>query len=441
MLLRLDCKFYFVGIGGIGMSSLALYLSKKGCVVAGSDRAYSDILKTLQLNGVDAKVGSYDNLIKNYDVIVYSSAINDQNLEIVAAKKLNKILISRAELLSSILSCYRYTVGVAGTHGKTTATCMLSHIFTCASVPITSFIGGIDLKFNNLISNGIDTAISEVCEYKGNVDKINSYVAVVLNVDNDHLDYYKTFDNLKSSFINFLQRSEYKIINADDEVLKNYKSKNVISYGVNASADYKAEKLRSVNGKYIFDVYKRDKKYLTVKLDVYGKHNVYNALSAIAVCDYVFKIDKQKIIDGLYNYKGCLRRMEYLGKYLGVDVIADYCHHPKEIEKTLDMAKEKYGGDYLTLFQPHTYSRTKLLFDDFKEVFKDENVVFYKTYSAREDFDEQGSVKRLAFELSKNYVEKFESVKSILLKNKNVKALFILGAGDLYDIVKKKLQK
>ncbi len=427
---------HFIGICGQGMSVLAKYFYDLGMAITGSDINYNS---TNNLNFATKIYNTHAKTnVQNADIIVYSSAIKEDNIELKTAKKLNIPTYSRSQILGQIFKSYNYSIGVAGTHGKTTATCMFSHVLISAKLSFTSFIGGEDQSLSNYVFNYLkEILVSEVCEYNNNVKDISPLISVVLNIDNDHLDTYKSIYNIKSAFFSYLDRAKYRIISSDDDYLKNYNNKNVISFGIENPATYNAYDITSNNGKYSFTTSLQNNDKLRVNLNVYGKHNIYNALSVIAVCDSVLKIDSKYIKLGLENFKQVKRRFESLGEYLGYNVLADYCHHPKEIFSTLNTLKEVYGTDYTIIFQPHTYSRTKLLFNDFVSVFKNENVLIYKEYPSRENYDYSGSAQKLALSLNCRYFSNIKNLKNALKTEKYNKNLILLGAGDLYEKFKK----
>lgn len=423
---------HFIGICGAGMSVLAKYFYDLGMEITGSDINYTKD----KLNFNYKKIYNSHNKsnVLRADIVIYSSAVSEDNIELKTAKKLNIPVYSRGQILGQIFNSYNYSIGVAGTHGKTTATCMFSHVLNSANLAFTSFIGGEDETFSNYVNNYLkEIFVAEVCEYQNNIKNVSPSISVVLNIDNDHLDTYKSVYNVKNSFFKYLDRGKYKVICLDDPFLKGYKGENVITYAIESDADYKAFDIKSNKGKYSFSCKLKDGKIIKVNLNVYGEHNIYNALSVIAVCDRIFCIESEAIKRGLEDFKGVKRRFEYLGIYKNYNLIADYCHHPKEIKSTLKTIKEIYGNDYQIIFQPHTYSRTKLLFNDFIDVFKNENIILYKEYSAREKYDYNGSAEKMANHLKCSYIENVKKLKNAINIEKYSKNLILLGAGDLYE--------
>ncbi len=436
MRLNNSFKIHFIGILGNGMSVLAKYLKSMGFDVAGSDitknKTYYDLIK----NDISVYIGHLANNVTNADIVIYSSSISKNNVEYKEAVKLNKAIYKRAELLSIIISTFKNSVGISGSHGKTTCSAMAMHILKKSLISYTALIGGNDSELKNYIySDNKDVLISEICEYDKNIDYISSKIAVVLNIDNDHLDSYSGFYELKNSFYNYLNRAKYKIVCADDENLKNYKNTNVITFAINNKAKYRAENITNHKGKYSFTCKISGNRKIKVNLNVYGKHNIYNALANIAIFDSVFKFDGDIIKSGLESFCMVERRFEYLGVLNGVKFYSDYSHHPTEILESLKVYKEILNNDYTVIFQPHTFSRTKLLFNEFIKVFKNENVIIYNTYPAREKYIYLGSAKRLARGLKCKYIKNEKKLKKLIINEKYTKNFILLGAGNLYDIV------
>lgn len=430
---------HFIGIGGIGNSGLAKYLICKGFLVSGSDAYYGAQVKELESLGAKICKNNESEMIEKCDIVVISSAIKSDNESLVLAKKLKKPIYKRSQLLKIITACFETVIGIAGSHGKTTATAMLTSILHSAGLNFTSFIGGNDNKFGNFYyKQNSKIVVSEVCEYDKNIYDFNANIGVVLNVDNDHLDTYNNIENLQKAFFDYLDRAKTKIICADNAILSSYKGKKT-TYGIEKQANYNAINLHEKSGKYSFDVCFNGKKTFRVNLSVYGLHNVYNALSVIAVCKEL-NIKNNHITQGLKNFEGVGRRFEILGKVGEIKFIADYCHHPTEIACTLQTLKQLYKGDYLIVFEPHTYSRTKLLFSDFLTVFNGENPIIFKTFSAREKYNYLGSGGNLAKNIKgAKYVKTVKKLFEFISKT-NVSNVVVLGAGNLYFEVKNALK-
>ena len=427
-------KIHFIGIGGISMSALALFCKEKGFLVSGSDVKESSLTDKLKKQGI--KITEHDKRnVKDCDLVVYNSAITNENEELKESVKLNIPLIKRSELLGRIIKSYKESVAISGSHGKTTATAMLTHIIS-KTKKVTAFIGGEDKVFSNYIYNDGDFIIAEACEYKKNFLDLEPKIAVVLNIDNDHLDSYKTLENEIETFKTFAF-NKILFVNADDENAVKIKNNTTFTFGITNKAEYTAKNIKKGDMGYSFSVYAFNRYLGRINLKIQGKHNIYNALSAIAVADY-YKIGFTKIKEGLENFTGVKRRFEKIGRFLDKDVFCDYAHHPKEIE-TLFLGKNL--KNYAVIFQPHTYSRTEFLMDDFIKVLKTaKNLIIYKTYPAREEYNIAGDAQTLFIKLKEYnkkclYVDSEKELKKALKGfYKGIKAYIFVGAGDIYDV-------
>lgn len=435
-----NLKIYFIGIGGIGMSSLALYLKSKNFIVLGSDKSISKQTKILTKNGIIVYNEKNLQAVESSDIIVYTSAISDSDLELNLAKKLQKPTYTRSQLLNLIISSFDKSIGVSGSHGKTSITAMIASILDCAKKSFTAFIGGFTSKYSNFYTDQKkQLVVSEVCEFKKAIYDIKVDYAICCNIDNDHLDSYKSIENIKDAFYSYLDRSKVKIVCNDDEYLKGYKGENVYTYGIKNKSFAMAKNVTELIGKYSFDLVIDNKNYGRINLNVFGEYSVYNALSAILTC-YLLNVPINDIKKGIASYNGVERRFEYLGKLYKKNIILDYAHHPTEIKNAIITAKQVFKDNLFIIFEPHTYSRTKLLFYDFINVFDGENVSFYKTFSAREDYIFDGSSEKLAITLNKKYLETYEEVLNAI-KSTNCNNVFIIGAGELYDKLKLQTKK
>ncbi|MBQ3235713.1 MAG: hypothetical protein IJA97_06110 [Clostridia bacterium] len=428
-----NLSVYMIGVGGFGMATLCAFLLDKGFTVSGSDKVKGSTVCKLIEKGLIFYKGHEGDYLKDADIVIYSSAISDENSELKLARTLNKAIYKRSELLNLVLSSHSRSIGISGSHGKTTSTAMLYEILSVNNPFVSCFLGGEYKGIRTPLKNKV--AIAEICEYAKNINDINCDYSVCLNIDNDHLDSYGNIENLRSVFCSFLSRSKIKFINADDCRLSLYRAKKTVTFGILNDCDYKAENILFSSGNYTFDLIEKGEYKCKITLSVVGKHNVYNALSAIAVSRVVFKCNYEQIIQALKNFKGVERRFEFMGELYGKQIICDYAHHPTEIESVLKTVKEIYKKDYLVVFQPHTYSRTKLLFKDFFRVLKGENAIIYKEYPSREEYDFEGSSERLAKELELCYYDNFFELLS-KVKRSRKKVVIVLGAGNLYnDIV------
>ncbi len=418
------------------MSALAFYLKKRGCYVQGSDIVNNEIKEELELNGIKVFDCHNKKNIGKVDVVVYNFAIKQNNEELLEAKKKKLKILTRAELLAEIASNYKCVISISGSHGKTTTTAMLYSCLKSAKLSPTLHIGGIikGQKFG-FIDGKNDYFITEACEYKDSFLKLKSDVGVVLNIEKEHLDYFKTVENEIKSFQKFVDNSK-KVVLYDNLLV--YKD-DILTYGKDNS-NIVAKNIKLENHKYSFDCYINCKYFDTFVLNAVGYHNIYNSLAVIGVC-YLLSIEKKYIVDGLKNFVGVKRRFEILS--LGEHyVVHDYAHHPTEIQKTISTFKENIGNKkMLVVFQPHTYSRTKTLFNEFISSFDlCDEILMVKTYPAREKYDKYGSSYALYKSLKErgkkcDYVADFSiGIKKILKKIKQNYAVLILGAGDIDNL-------
>lgn len=429
-------KIYFIGIGGISMSALAKYLSTNGYMVSGSDAIYSEQTESLAFYGVKTFIGVDGNRreIADADLVVYTDAISPTHEELVLARNLDKKLLSRADLLNIIGGNFDNVIAVAGSHGKTTCTSMCAHVLKSVDVPFTAHIGGEDSVFGNFYTSGKEYFLTEVCEYKRNLLKMQSTVAVVLNIDKDHMECYKDEEDLMDCFRCYCMQAKTAFVCADDERCQ--KLGDCSTFGIESvGADYRAVGIKGGNEGYAFTVEEYGKELCRIRLQSVGKHNIYNALSAFAAMRY-FGFNEREIKRGLESFNAVKRRFEKIGSYKGATFICDYAHHPREIMATLAMAESVCKGRLFVVFQPHTYSRTRLLFNEFVNVLKPiEELLIYKTFPAREKYDEEGSAKRLALEVGSLYAENTCMLKTWLNKTlKEGDTVLFLGAGDIYYI-------
>ncbi len=441
-------KVYFIGIGGVSMSGLAKLLLCRGFSVFGSDKRKSS--STLELASLGATVfysHSPSNL-DGVDLVVYSSAIPENNPELSFAVSNGIPVYKRSQLLGEILSSFKCSVAVSGCHGKTTATAMLSSVFIRANLSPTVFLGGDYCDYGNLLLGKSDIAVAEACEYKKSFLDISPKVAVVLNIDNDHLDSFDGMKDVVSSFKRFVG-SRLAVINADDKYYNEISNCTTVSFGIDNVATYYAQDIKQTEKGISFTACAYAKPYGRIKLMINGKHNVYNALSAFATAD-LMGVPFSVIKKGLEEFKGVKRRNELLGSFNGLDFYADYAHHPSEIKATLSAFKELnafYKNDFITVFQPHTYSRTKILMNDFIDAFNGlDNVIIYKTYPAREKFDKKCSAKALKEKLdgkvpiclyAHSQTELKAHISSLISTSNKYKRVIFLGAGDIYQIALK----
>ena len=384
---------HMIGIGGTSMSGIAEILKRYGFIVTGSDASESELVDKLRESNIHVVVGHDLENLRKADLVVYSAAILETDIEMQEAKRLNIKTMERSTFLGLITEAYRDTICISGTHGKTTTTSMISVCFLEAKKDPTIQVGAIlkQIDGNNRVGRS-DFFILESCEYVESFLKFHPKTEVILNIDNDHLDYFKDLDHVKNAFVKFvglLPDDGLLILNADDkncvDLYKNTNSK-IVTFGINnEKSNFVARNISfDNNGFPLFDVYRNNTFYKSIKLSVPGLHNVYNALACIATC-YEYGIEKEVIKEGLLKYTGAHRRFEYKGNTNGASVYDDYGHHPTEIKAVYNaMKKKKYNRSWV-IFQPHTYSRTKNLLNEFAQALSGfDNIIVTDIYAARE---------------------------------------------------------
>jgi len=449
-----DKKIHFIGIGGISMSGLAAVLLNSGYSVSGSDFKDSAIIDKLRSSGAEIYIGHRRENINNVDLVVYTAAIPSDNPELLEAKEKNIALMDRAEFLGQIMKGHKYSVAISGTHGKTTCTSMLSHITLADNLDPTILVGGeLDAIGGNFRIGNSEYFLTEACEYKRSFLKFPPYVGIILNIDSDHLDYYKDIDEIADTFLQFsrlIPEDGYLVGYADDQRVNEILSEtncNTLSYGFSDNANLTAKNIHfNTNGCATFDVYKDGNNLFNITLNVPGKHNILNALASICV-SLIFNISNDCIIEGLSNCKGAHKRFEYKGELNGVTVIDDYAHHPTEIRATLSTAKQMNHNKTYCIFQPHTYTRTKALFDEFTECFNDaDELILMDIYAAREkntglvSSDELGDALRNKGLKCINVHSHDEALSYVKSKLVSGDLLLTVGAGDVVIVGEKYLK-
>ena len=361
-------RIHMIGIGGSGMCPLAEILHSKGYELSGSDNNESDPLKRIKALGIPVYMGHSAENIKGAELLVYSAAISQDNPEIIAAKEQGIPTMERSHLLGALTRRFDNVIGVCGTHGKTTVTSMITQILLLNKMDPTAVIGGrLPMLNSNGIAGSSETMVCEACEFVDTFLQMSPDIAVLLNIDNDHLDYFKTMDNLVLSFHKFLKMSSKCYINGDDKlVLKASENTDakLVTFGFENSNDFYAENIVSGKFGFCFDVMHKGEKLINIELHAPGRHNVLNGLAAFAVC-YEEGVSPEGIKDALEKFTGAGRRFEFLGEYNGFTLADDYAHHPTEIKATLKAAKELNYNRVIAVFQPFTFSRTALLRDEF----------------------------------------------------------------------------
>lgn len=446
-------KIFFIGIGGISMSALAVICKTIGYDVYGSDRESSDITQNLEKLGIKIYIGHDKNHIDNsFDIVVYTAAISKDNEELVKSLSLGINTMERANFLGHIMEKYDNSIAISGTHGKTTTTSMTTLIFNESNKKPTALIGGVFANIGGNVEIGSsDIFITEACEYVDSFLQFYPKIAMITNIEEDHLDYFEDLNQIKNSFLKFsnqVKENGFVIANGDDknvrDALKNSNS-DIYYYGFDNSNDFVIRNLEFDDNSYpIFDIYYENDGVLIDRyaLRVFGKHNVYNATCSI-IAAYLSDIEPDKIKSAIAKFTGVGRRFEYIGEKNGIKIYDDYAHHPTEIKATLSAIKSLKKNRCITIFQPHTYTRTKTLFKDFTTCFDDGDImVFADIYAAREPFDPTISSKMICDEVEKRNIEcyhfdSFEKIVEFLKsKAKSGDIIFTMGAGDVYKIGK-----
>lgn len=447
---------YFMGIGGISMSGLAEILADRGFSVSGSDRAPSKITEILESKGITVKYGQVaENITDEIELLVYTAAISADNPELMEAKRRGIECIPRAEMLGQIMKNYKVPVAISGTHGKTTTTSMITTILMEGDYDPTVTVGGmLDCIGGNLRIGQSDVFVTEACEYTNSFLSFFPKISVILNVEEDHMDFFKDINDIRNSFRRFaelLPEDGLLVISSDidnyEEITKNVKCK-VVTFGNKADSDYIAKNVTySEKGFGIFNVVRNGEEGERVELSVPGAHNITNALASIAVADYV-GIDTESLLNGIKAFHGADRRFQVKGEVNGFTVIDDYAHHPTEIRATLNAAKNYSAKKTTVVFQPHTYTRTKAFFDDFVDALMlADTIVLADIYAAREKNTIGISSNDLCEAMKKKgadayYFDSFEKIEEFVIKNcQQGELLITMGAGNVDTIGDNLLKK
>ncbi len=441
---RKSKKMHFIGIGGIGMSGIAEILINLGYDVSGSDLRESEQTRRLSQMGATIYIGHFSSNIHDYHVVVTSSAIPQNNPEIIEAVNRRIPIIHRSEMLAEIVRL-KHGIGVAGTHGKTTTSSLLAYVLVHGGFNPTSVIGGKVLNFgsNAQVGEG-EYIVFEADESDGSFLKLLPTIGIVTNIDADHLDHYKYFEGLKDAFLTYMNNIPfygYSVVCVDDhsivELLPRVE-RPYVTYGLSSSADFRAENLRVENGNMGYTCYYRDEKLGEIHLKLLGEHNVVNSLSVVAVA-MELGLSFPVIAEGIADFKGVGRRLEHIGEINGITIIDDYGHHPTEVKATI-AALKSLDRRLVVMFQPHRYSRTKLLSDEFGQAFSMADVVmFTEIYAAGEEPVEGVSSELLQdaiYRHDEREVEIISSFDDIPGKVASVvqegDIVLTLGAGDIY---------
>ena len=454
------CKYktvHCIGIGGIGLSAIAEILLARGYNVTGSDMKESEMTSRLAKQGARIFIGHRAENVEGADLLVYSAAVGHDNPEIVRAGELGIPIVTRAQMLGTLMDGYENSIAISGTHGKTTTTSMVSLILNKAEMDPTILVGGNLAEIGGNVRVGqSEYFVTEACEYMDSFLSLKPKMEIILNIDSDHLDYFKDIDHIVSSFDHFahLVPRSGTIIAYDANPFVNRVIQgldNVITFGLNENCEYRASDIRfNENGMPSFDVSHKGELLERVQLSVPGEHNILNALAAFT-CGHSLGVDPAVIKDTLESYHGTQRRFDIIGvTSKGVKIVDDYAHHPTEIKATLAASQNVPHNRLWCLFQPHTYTRTLALFDDFADAFeKTDKLILTEIYAAREKNIYKISSAQLAEKIKETHPDKevlfikdFEEMADYVSENAQKGDMVItMGAGDIYKVGEMLLEK
>lgn len=441
---------HFIGIGGSGMCPLAEILHSEGYLVTGSDVNESETLSRIKKLGISVAMPQKAENINGAEMIVYTAALLPDNPELCAAKASGIPTFERSKLFGAITRLYDNAVCISGTHGKTTVTAMLTHIFIKAGLDPSAVIGGrLPLTQTNGRVGKTANLVCEACEFVDTFLDLSPDVAVILNIDEDHMDYFKTMDNLIASFRKFCNlTSRTLIINKSDpevlEAIKGVDGKQIVTFGLTPDCDFYPENISYTRGAYArFDICHNGEKQATVQLAIPGSHNVLNTLAAVAAA-WVSGVEVQACKDGIESFGGAGRRFEKLGEFNGITVVDDYAHHPTELEATIKAAKSMNYNKVWAVFQPFTYTRTYNLMDDFARVLSlADKVVMTEIMGSREVNTLGVYTSQLAAKIPDSvWFNTFDEVADYVVENAESGDLVLtLGCGDIYKAAKIMIKK
>ena len=451
-------NIHMIGIGGISMSAIALMLKNDGFNITGSDQSKNDMVEALEKAGIEIYIGSNAELVSNAEIVVYTAAIKQHDPEFVKAKELGKLMYERAEFLGLLMQKYQKPICVSGTHGKTTTTSMIASCFIDGNLNPTVQVGAKLKKIDNMnyYLGSDEFFILEACEYVDSFLNFPHHTAVVLNVDEDHLDYFNSIEDIRKSFKKFILMLPQKgvlIINNDDEnckiILSELKEElaekeiTIYTFGLDDSADFYAyDQSLTGEGTYSFTAKNNITGETTqMKLGTPGTHNIYNSLATLATC-FAHGVESTVAAQSLLEFSGASRRFEYKKTIKqNVRIFDDYAHHPTEIKATLESAKNKALGKVIAIFQPHTFSRTRELLKEFSEAFEDADyAVITDIYAAREIDDGSVSsvilVKKLQDNgVKANYISSFEDIVKYVTEIAEPNDIILtIGAGTITNL-------
>ena len=444
-------KIHLTGIGGIGMSGIAEVLFSQGYKIQGSDLLNNNNTKRLKKMGIKVFLGHSQKNLKNVNILVISSAIKKNNTELKFAKK-NKIPVyKRSDMLAALMK-YNESIAVSGSHGKTTTTSLISSVLEIANFDPTTIIGGIVNQYKSTTRIGKSNwMVVEADESDGSLIDLFPKIAVLTNINKEHMDFYKNYSNLKKYFLNFTNNIPFDGVaiycndNTDlKKLLLENKKKNKISYGLNKDSDVRATNILINEKGSFFDINIKKTNLLKketinkIRLNVLGRHNIQNSLAAVTVAK-ILNINTNKIKQAFQKFKGVKRRFTLVCNFKGIKIIDDYAHHPEEIKATLELARDLKPKKIIVIFQPHRYSRFKNLYYDFKKVLKNcDRLYVADVYSAGEKKIKNISKEKFVFEMNKinkNFAKSLNNIKSLpkIILNEGNKGdiVIFIGAGDI----------
>ena len=432
-------KVHMIGIGGSGMCPLAEILHNKGYEITGSDNNESDPLERVK-KFAKVSMGHKAENVEGTQLVIYSAAISADNVELQQAHKLGIPTMERSHVLGTLSRIYDNVIGISGTHGKTTTTSMLTQILIYGQKDPSAIIGGkLPLVDHYGVVGDSDTLVIESCEFKDTFLQLSEDIAVLLNIDNDHLDYFKTMENLVNSFHKFCSKAKVVFVNGDDklalEAVKDVNGK-VITFGSKEEDDYHFKNVTRGKFGYCFEAFYKDESIGKFELHIPGRHNMYNAMASIAVSHY-YGVESEYIINALKDFKGAARRFEFIGEY-GFMLADDYGHHPTEIRATLTAAKELNYDRVVVVFQPFTFSRTAMLLKEFGEVLSlADEVILTEIMGSREvnTYDIYSKDLQQLITVPCRIIDKFEDIRDYIISTcKKGDLVITLGCGDIYKV-------
>ena len=444
-------KIHLTGIGGIGMSGIAEVLFSQGYKIQGSDLLNNNNTQRLKKMGIKVFLGHSEKNLKNVNILVISSAIKKNNTELKFAKK-NKISVyKRSDMLAALMK-YNESIAVSGSHGKTTTTSLISSVLESANFDPTTIIGGIVNQYKSTTRIGKSNwMVVEADESDGSLIDLFPKIAVLTNINKEHMDFYKNYSNLKKYFLNFTNNIPFDGVaiycndNTDlKKLLLESKKRNKISYGLNKDSDVRATNILINEKGSFFDINIKKTNLLKketinkIRLNVLGRHNIQNSLAAVTVAK-ILNINTNKIKQAFQKFKGVKRRFTLVCNFKGIKIIDDYAHHPEEIKATLELARDLKPKKIIVIFQPHRYSRFKNLYYDFKKVLKNcDRLYVADVYSAGEKKIKNISKEKFVFEMNKikkNFAKSLNNINSLpeIILNEGNKGdiVIFIGAGDI----------